>query len=173
MNKLILIGLLVGFIGLTSCDVDEVLNPNSPTVESFENGATIADLQLLANGLQAVIREDMEFHFWTTNMLGREYYDLRGTDPRYTTELLGRNGGALDNAGFLTTRTYFGRYRSIRNANLLKTAVANTVATLSASQSNALLGYANTIIGYELLLEATRQFENCLLYTSPSPRDRG
>ncbi len=160
MNKLILIGLLVGFIGLTSCNVDEVLNPNSPTVESFENGATLADLQLLANGLQAVIREDMEFHFWTTNMLGREYYDLRGTDPRYTTELLGRNGGALDNAGFLTTRTYFGRYRSVRNANLLKTAVGNTVATLSDSQSNALLGYANTIIGYELLLEATRQFEN-------------
>lgn len=158
--KKILLTLLVGFIGFTSCNVDEVLNPNSPTVESFESGATLADLQLLGQGLQAVIRNDMQFHFWTTSIIGREYLDLRGTDPRYTSELLGQNGGNLDSQGFLTTRSYFGRYRSVRNAILLKTAVANTVASLTQSQSNALFGFANTIIGYEMLLEATRQFDN-------------
>jgi len=159
MKKLLILS-IIGFIGFSSCEVEEILNPNSPTLESFENGATLADLQLLAHGLQAVIREDMQFHFWTTSMVGREYYDLRGTDPRYTTELLGRNGGALDNNGFLTTRSYFGRYRSVRNANLLQTAVTNTVATLTDSQRNAFLGFANTIAAYELLLEATRQFDN-------------
>lgn len=147
-------------VGLSSCNVDEVLNPNSPTIESFEDGATLADLKLLGTGLQAVIRQDMQFYFWTTSMIGREYYDLRGTDPRYTTELLGRNGGNLDNQGFLTTRSYFGRYRSVRNANLLKTAVDNTVATISGDQAEAIKGFANTIIGYELLLEANRQYEN-------------
>jgi len=152
--------LIFTFIGLASCNVDEVLNPNAPTVESFEEGATLADLQLLGQGLEAVIRSDMQFHFWTLSILGREYFDLRGTDPRYTSELLGQNGGDLDNNGFLTTRTYFGRYRSVRNANLLKTAVSNTAASLTNSQMDALLGFANTIIGYELLLEATRQFEN-------------
>jgi len=160
MNKLLIILSLGLLIGLSSCEVEEVLNPNAPTIESFENGATLADLKLLAHGLQAVIRGDMQFHFWTTSMIGREYYDLRGTDPRYTTELLGRNGGDLDNNGFLTTRSYFGRYRSVRNANLLKIAVNNTAASLTTSQSNALQGFANTIIGYELLLEATRQYEN-------------
>ena len=159
MKKLIYIAITLATFSI-SCDVEEVLNPNSPTLESFEDGATLADLQLLANGLQAVIREDMQFHFWTTNMVGREYYDLRGTDPRFTTELLGRNGGSLDNAGFLTTRSYFGRYRSVRNANLLKTAIQNTVATLSTDETNSLLGFANTLQAYELLLEATRQFEN-------------
>ncbi len=160
MKKILFI-LFIGLaISFTSCEVEEVLNPNSPTIESFENGATLADLQLLGHGLEAVIREDMQFHFWTTSIVGREYYDLRGTDPRYTTELLGRNGGALDNNGFLTTRSYFGRYRSIRNAHLLKTAVTNTAASLTASQTNSTLGYANTIIGYELLLEATRQYDN-------------
>ncbi len=159
--KKILIILIAGIVlPFTSCQVDEVLNPNSPTVESFENGATLADLKLLGQGLEAVIREDMQFHFWTVSGIGREYYDLRGTDPRYTTELLGRNGGDLDNNGFLTTRTYFGRYRTVRNANLLKTAVQNTVASLTESQSKALLGFANTMIGYEMLLEATRQYEN-------------
>lgn len=160
MNKIYLILLSIAIVGFSSCEVDEILNPNSPTVESFEDGATLADLQLLGNGLEAVIREDMQFHFWTTNILGREYYDLRGTDPRYTSELLGQNGGSLDNAGFLTTRSYFARYRSVRNANLLKTAVTNTSASLTPSQSDALLGFANTIIGYELMLEANRQFEN-------------
>lgn len=160
MKKFIYISFIGVFVAFSSCDVEEVLNPNAPTVESFENGATLADIQLLANGLQAVIREDMQFHFWTTSIVGREYNDLRGTDPRYTTELLGRNGGDLDNAGFLTTRSYFGRFRSVRNANLLKTAVSNTAATLTGSQSDALLGFANTIIGYELMMEANRQFEN-------------
>ena len=160
MQRIYIYILTITLIGLASCNVEEVLNPNAPTVESFEDGATLADLQLLGNGLEAVIRNDMQFHFWTLSILGREYFDLRGTDPRYTSELLGQNGGDLDNNGFLTTRTYFGRYRSVRNANLLKTAVANTAASLTNNQSNAILGFANTIIGYELLLEATRQYEN-------------
>jgi len=115
MKNLLLIFLVGIFVGVSSCNVDEVLNPNAPTVESFESGATLADLQLLAHGLQSVIREDVNFHFWTTAGVGREYFDMRGTDPRYTSELLGSNGGVLDNNGFLTTRTFFGRYRTIRN----------------------------------------------------------
>lgn len=157
MKKIIIILILGAFIAFPSCEVEEILNPNAPTVESFESGATLADLKLLSHGLEGVIRQDMQFHFWTTSIVGREYYDLRGTDPRYTSELL---GGTLDNNGFLTTRSYGARYRSVRNANLLKTAVDNTVASLTPSQSNALKGFANTIIGYELLLEATRQYDN-------------
>ena len=160
MKNILYIIFIPVLIGLSSCEVDEILNPNAPTVESFQDGATLADLTLLCHGLQALIREDMQFHYWTTSVIGREYFDLRGTDPRYTSELLGQNGGDLDNNGFLTTRTYFGRYRSVRNAILLKTAVQNTAASLSSSESNGLIGFANTIIAYEMLLEATRQYEN-------------
>lgn len=162
MKKIYLILLTVISIAVTSCEVEEILNPNSPTVESFEDGATLADLQLLAQGLQSVIREDMQFHYWTSSVVGREYYDLRGTDPRYTSELLGQNGGDLDQNGFLTTRTYFGRYRSVRNANLLKQAVANTSASLTAGEVSAFNGFANTIIAFEMALEANRQYENGL-----------
>lgn len=168
--KLLIVAMLFSF---TSCEVDEVLNPNAPTVESFENNATLADLKLLAHGLQSIIRVDMNFHFWTLSALGREYYDFRGTDPRYTSELLGRNGGDLDNNGFLTTRTFFGRYRSVRNAILLKTAVENSAASLTSSQANALIGFANTIIGYELLLEANRQYENGMRTNVDDPDNLG
>lgn len=160
MKKIIYISLIFIGFGFTSCDLDEVLNPNAPTVESFENGATLADLKLLAAGLEATMREDMQFHYWTTSIIAREYYDLRGTDPRYTSELLGQNGGDLDNNGFLTTRTYFGRYRTVRNATLLKGAVANTVASLTDSDVNAFNGFANTMTAFEMLLEANRQYEN-------------
>jgi len=153
--------------------VEEILNPNSPTVESFENGATSADLKLLGQGLQAVMREDVQFHFWTLSVIGREYFDLRGTDPRYTSELLGQNGGALDNNGFLTTRTYFGRFRTVRNAELLKTAVQNTVASLTDAERNGALGFANTIKGYEMLLEATRQYENGIRLDVADPTNLG
>jgi len=173
MKNIYLLLLVSVVISITSCDVDEVLNPNSPTVESFENGATLADLKLLGQGLQAVMREDVQFHFWTLSVVGREYFDLRGTDPRYTSELLGQNGGNLDNNGFLTTRTYFGRFRTVRNAELLKTAVANTVASLTDGERNGVIGFANTIIGYEMLLEATRQFENGIRLDVVDPTNLG
>ncbi len=173
MKNLLYIFLIGAFVGFSACENDEILNPNSPTVESFEDGATLADIKLLAQGLQAIMRVDANFHFWTTSTVGREYYDLRGTDPRYTTELLGKNGGSLDNNGFLTTRTYFGRYRTIRNAYILQTAVANTAASFTASQTQALLGYSNTIIAHEMLMEANRQYENGIRIDVKDPDNLG
>jgi hypothetical protein len=173
MKKFIYIFFIGAFVGFSACENEEILNPNSPTVESFEDGATLADLKLLSQGLQAIMRVDANFHFWTTSTIGREYYDLRGTDPRYTTELLGKNGGSLDNNGFLTTRTYFGRYRTIRNAYILQTAVQNTVATLSDSQRSALLGFSNTVIAHEMLLEANRQYENGIRIDVVDPDNLG
>ena len=173
MKNIYLFLLVSLMISVTSCDVEEVLNPNSPTVESFESGATLADLKLLGQGLQAVMRDDVQFHFWTLSILGREYFDLRGTDPRYTSELLGQNGGSLDNNGFLTTRTYFGRFRTVRNAELLKTAVQNSVATLTDAELNGVLGFANTVAAYEMLLEATRQFDNGIRIDVADPNNLG
>ncbi len=173
MKNIYLFLLVSLMISITSCDVDEVLNPNSPTVESFESGATLADLKLLGQGLQAVMRDDVQFHFWTLSILGREYFDLRGTDPRYTSELLGQNGGSLDNNGFLTTRTYFGRFRTVRNAELLKTAIQNTVATLTDAERNGAIGFANTVAAYEMLLEATRQYENGIRLDVADPNNLG
>ena len=171
-NLLSLIAIIV-LVGFSACDVDEVLNPNSPTVESVEDGATLADLRLLAVGVQAVQRVDMNFHFWTVSGTGREYFDMRGTDPRYTSELLGSNGSILDNNGFLTTRAFGGVYRTIRNANLLIQAVTNTTATLSDSERNAFLGFANTMIANELLREGVRQFENGMRIDVVDPFDPG
>ena len=71
-----------------ACELEEIDNPNAPSVESFAEGASQADVQLLATGLEAVMRNDLAFHYDTVSILAREYYDLTGVDPRYTGELL-------------------------------------------------------------------------------------
>ena len=120
--KYFLFALVFVFSG---CELDEIENPNAPSAESYEDGASQADVQLLAVGLEAVMRRDLEFHYDTVSILAREYYDLTGVDPRYTGELL---KGPLDNNGFLTTRSFAAWYKIVKSANLLITAVENSQA---------------------------------------------
>ena len=161
------ITLMLALVFATSCEITTINNPNGPTIEELTSGASLVDLQLLASGLEAVMRNDIEFYYWTTSIVGREYYDLRGTDPRYTGELLGAQGAVLDNNGFLTTRHFASRYRTIRNAYLLETATANSSAGLSTAQNDGLLGFSKTLRAYNLLLVLNHQYQNgCRLDTS-------
>lgn len=163
INKYKILYLLLAvicFFPACEIDEDEFQNLNNPTIETVIEGATIADLNLLAKGLESIMRSDMEFYYWTVSILGREYYDMRGTDPRYTGELLGAEGAVLDNNGFLTTRPFSAPYRVIRNANTLITAVENSTANLSVEGENAFFGFANMIKGYATLLTLNHQFEN-------------
>ncbi|MBT8229043.1 MAG: RagB/SusD family nutrient uptake outer membrane protein, partial [Bacteroidia bacterium] len=61
---LILVCLVVGFV---SCENDEIPNPNGPTLESLETGATAADLLLLASGVESIMRNDLGFYYTTTS----------------------------------------------------------------------------------------------------------
>ncbi|MEM7102435.1 MAG: RagB/SusD family nutrient uptake outer membrane protein [Bacteroidota bacterium] len=152
--------LAVFMLTATSCDIEFIENPNGPTLESLENGATLADIRLLAQGLESVMRVDLEFYIQSVSIVGREYWDLNGIDPRFTGELLGEQGAVLDNNGFLTTRTFAARYRAIRNAWTLRIATENANAGLSAEQESAIQGYAKTMQAYALLLCVNHQFSN-------------
>lgn len=159
----LLFGILLAGVMLqfTACELEDIANPNAPDQINLENGgATLNDLRLLTAGTEAVLRVDMEFHFWTTSIVGREYWDLRNTDPRYTGELLGKGGGGLDDNGFLTTRSYAARYRGVRSAWVQIHAAQNSSATLSAAQRNGFVGHARTLLAYSLLLECNRQYQN-------------
>jgi starch-binding outer membrane protein, SusD/RagB family len=171
LNK-ILIGLAC-IMAVQSCDIDTIDNPNAPTAESLLNGATLADLRLLAHGVESAVRNDMQFHYWTTNMVGREYYDLNGTDPRYTGELLGAQGAVLDNNGFLTTRAWNTAYRTNRNAVNLEIATDNSVAALSSEDVNGIKGYAKTMEAYALHLELSRQYQNGIRIDVSDPDNLG
>ena len=154
----------------SGCELEDIENPNAPTVSSFEEGASEADIMLLATGLEAVMRNDLAFHYDTVSILGREYYDLTGVDPRYTGELL---KGPLDNNGFLTTRSYAAWYKVVKTANILIEAVANSVAGLSDAEKDDYYGYAKTLKAYALLMVANRQFDNGIRIDVADPDNLG
>ncbi|MEO1434371.1 MAG: RagB/SusD family nutrient uptake outer membrane protein [Bacteroidota bacterium] len=164
---------IVGLVTFNSCEIETIENQNGPSIESLVEGASLADLRLLASGLESILRTDMEFYFWTVSMVGREYWDLNNTDPRYTGELLGVNGAPLDNNGFLTTRSFGSRYRAIRNALVLIEATQNANAGLTTEEENGLIGYAKTLQAYSLLLVANRQFTNGVRLDVTDPDNLG
>ncbi|MEQ8627485.1 RagB/SusD family nutrient uptake outer membrane protein [Ekhidna sp.] len=166
-NRILVLSVL---IALSSCTLDDIENPNAPTVTSFEQGASQQDLRLLTTGLEAVMRNDLGFHYQTVSILGREYNDLTQVDPRYTGEIL---IGPLDNNGFLTTRAYAAWYKIVQTANLLITAVDNSSTALSAQALDGYKGYARTLKAYALMMVANRQFSNGIRIDVNDPDDLG
>ncbi|WP_179344346.1 RagB/SusD family nutrient uptake outer membrane protein [Winogradskyella ursingii] len=152
------------------CELEDIENPNAPTVGSFEEGSTAEDVRLLAVGLEAVMRNDLAFHYDTVSILGREYYDLTGVDPRYTGELL---KGPLDNNGFLTTRAFAAWYKVVKSANILIKSVENSAAGYTDAEKNSYYGYAKTLKAYALLMVANRQFDNGIRIDVDDPDNLG
>ncbi|MDF1695755.1 MAG: RagB/SusD family nutrient uptake outer membrane protein [Saprospiraceae bacterium] len=176
MKKIYKYALLAIFgFSIASCSLDPINNPNGPTVESYAEGATNDQLQLLATGLEASLRNDMEFYYQTVSIVGREYYDLNATDPRYTGELLGAGAGegVLDDNGFLTTRSFGARYRSARNAQGLLNAVANSEAGLDAAGIAGYNSFAKTCMAYNLLFVLNRQYQNGIRVDIADPDNLG
>ncbi len=157
MKHILKINLIILALIFTACEIEELGNPNNPTLEDFERTTSLDDLLLLVTGTEADMRTDIALYLDEVSIIAREYYDLNGTDPRFTGELL---AGSLDPGGFLTTRSYAARYGVIRNAQTLLNALENTSATLSDQEKNGFSGFCNTIIAYQLLLNLNMQFEN-------------
>lgn len=176
MKKIYKYALLAVFgLSIASCSLDTINNPNGPTVESYAEGASNDQLQLLLTGVEASLRNDMEFYYQTVSIVGREYYDLNATDPRYTGELLGAGSGegVLDDNGFLTTRSFGARYRSARNAQSLLDAVANSEAGLDAAGIAGYNAFATTCKAYNLLLTLNRQYLNGVRLDIADPDNLG
>lgn len=173
MRKInIIYSLLVLLLAFNACEIEPIIDPNNPAAEGVQDGASVADLRLLAAGTESAMRNDIEFYYWTTSIVGRDYYDLNGIDPRYTGELVGEQGAALDDNGFLTTRVYNSRYRAIRNAETLLQAVDKAVG-LSDAEVNGFIGYAQTLKAYNLLLVLNQQYENGIRIDVADPDNLG
>jgi len=120
---------------LSGCDELDFLDPNGPSLEQ-------TTVQTLVSGIESGMRLDYEFYVRRMSVIGREAYYLEPSDPRYTGELLGKNGSLLDPSGFLLVRSWASRYRVIRNCNIL-------MNEFGGAEVN---GFAKTIIAYQMLL---------------------
>lgn len=159
MNNIKYIILLVSFFVLHSCSIDEIPNPNGPSIEGILIDASKSQLQTLVTGSEDLLRQEIGFYYDVTSIVGREYYFFTGSDPRYTGEVLGKGESMLDNAGFYGTRPYLGRYVTARNLNVLIEAAMGST-TITNEELNGYLGFAKTFQAYELHLVANLQFQN-------------
>ncbi len=142
-----------------SCNIDEIPNPNGPSVEGVLVDASKSQLQTLVTGSEDLLRQEIGFYYDVVSIIGREYYFFTGSDPRYTGEVLGKGASTLDNAGFYGTRPYFGRYKTVRNLHILIASAQNS-SVLTQEELQGYLGFAKTFQAYELHLAANLQYTN-------------
>ncbi|MCC1484345.1 RagB/SusD family nutrient uptake outer membrane protein [Winogradskyella immobilis] len=134
---------------LVSCSFDDQVDPNRPSLEGVLTGASINQLNNLVVGVESTMRNGIAIQTTGSGTMGRELY-LFDADPRNTNDLLGANGAMLDNNSFYSTAPWAGRYRAIKNANLILDAIDNTTS-ITDQQRAGYSGFAKTIIAHELI----------------------
>ena len=173
IKKTILCGLALLSLGLFSCELSEIPDPNNPSLEIISEDATIGELQNLVDGIESYMRDRHATYFDGVGMIGREYYRFSNSDPRFTSDLLGKGSAVLDNNTFYTTNTFASRYRVVKNANILITAIQNTSAAVTPEQVSSTLGYAKTIKAHELLMVLNQQYNNGVRVDVSDPDNLG
>jgi len=162
LSVALLCGLLVGLgVGCDSIGIDERGDPNQPSLEGTIQNPTRDKIANVATGIEAGMRTDINLYLTDVGVIGREYIRFSGSEPRFTSDLLGGGNSVLDNNTFYITRPWAERYRVVRNANVLIEALGNAgPGILSDAEKNAARGFAKTLMGYQLLLNANLTFRN-------------
>ena len=163
------IGLLAG------CDVfdlEDRPNPNGPALDDIVSNPTPAAIANVAVGVESTSRNALGTYLVDVGVLGREYWRVSPSDPRFTTDLLGAASSVLDNNTFYITAPWSSRYATIRNANTMLLAV-DANATLSEAQKASARGFARTWIAYQYLLNLNLTFENGIRFIEPGERTAG
>lgn len=160
-------------LGLATCTIDDIPDPNNPDLTNIENNASLSEIQNLVDGALAGMRREYGIYFDDVSIIGREVYRFSGSDPRYTGELLGANTGTLDAGGFYTVNPWTARYRVVKNCNILEKAIGNTKADVTAEQKRAALGFSKTTKAYNLLIALTMQYKNGIRIDVADPSKLG
>ncbi len=169
INKLFIL-LALGFCW-TGCQIEERIDPNNPSLEGVLNNATETELNAVVYGAVAGMRTGYQNYVTATGSVARELY-LFDADPRNTSDLLGKKGEPLDNNTFYLTAPYNGRYRVVKNTNILLEAIENTEA-VSPAKKNGYEAFAKTIKAHQLLLVLNMLGENGIRVNVEDPENLG
>lgn len=153
MNKIILLISVFILAGLSSCNIDDQIDPNAPSINSVASNATPQQLNLLVNGIESSMRNGVDTYVSASGSIARELY-IFDADPRNTLDVLGKEGAQLDNNTFYLTAVYNTRYRTIKTANILLDALDNT-SSVSPAEDAGYRGFAKTIqaLMYSMVLD--------------------
>ncbi len=167
--------LLCTMLLLASCEVQEFSDLNNPEVDGFETGLTRGDLQDLVGGILYSSRINLGTYYDDCGVLGREWWRFSSSDPRFTTDLLGKGDAQLDNNTFYITNPWSARYRTVKNANLILGFLdgQDLSAQFTNAEVTATKGLLKTFIAYELLLNLNLTDVNGIRLDVTDPNNLG
>lgn len=160
--------------GLSACaifEIDPVTNPNAADAAIVGSNASQAQLQSLINGLESRSRGFVATTSRSFGTFGRETLSFRDSDPRFTTDWLGR-AGQPDAGFFAVVNTYDAPFQTIAQGNFLMDAGANTDA-ISEQQLRGLQGYVKTVQGFQFLVPLLAQSEGGIRIDITDPQNPG
>ncbi|WP_336517268.1 RagB/SusD family nutrient uptake outer membrane protein [Pollutibacter soli] len=147
-------------------------NLNGPSVEGYLKNATKDQLNNLVTGTESALRNNLSLYLDDIGVIGREIYRISGSEPRFTTDLLGAADAQLSNNAFYITNTWSSKYRVVKNANILIDAAINST-TITEPQRKAYIGFAKTIKAYQLLLISNLTYQNGIRVNVADPENLG
>jgi starch-binding outer membrane protein, SusD/RagB family len=160
IKRIVIVTALPVLLFLSSCKVEPIEDPNNPGLGPISANPTLGEIQNLVTGTESGMRDNMAFYWDGVGVIGREFYRFSTSDPRFTSDLLGKGTATLDNNTFYTTNPFSARYRVIKNTNILLTGLTNTSASITAAQKTIGKAYAKTIQAHELLIVLNQQYNN-------------
>jgi hypothetical protein len=163
--------LLVLMVLLSSCK-KEIGSLNGSTIEELSANATKFQLNNVVTGTESGMRNAIDFYLDAVGMIGREMYRFAGSEPRYTSDLLGGGTATLNNNTFYLTNPWNARYRVVKNCNILIQA-ANNSTLITPEEKKGFLGFAKTIKAYYLLLNLNLTYTNGVRIEVSDPDNLG
>jgi hypothetical protein len=154
-----------------SCEFEDQVDPNNPNLQQYNQDATVNELNNIVVGMESGMRNGLPLYVTSTGTIARELY-LFNADPRNTEDLLGKNGGQLDNNVFYLNGPYNGSYTNVKNANILLNALDNT-EFVSDQEKAGYRGFANTVIALQELRVLNMLDENGIRIDVADPDNLG
>jgi len=144
----------------SSCKLEPILDPNNPGLGPISANPTFGEIQNLVTGIESGMRDNMNFYFDDVGVIGREFYRFSTSDPRFTSDLLGKGTAVLDNNTFYITNPFAAKYRVMKNTNILLDGLTNTTASITDAQRKIGKAYANTVKAHELLIVLNLEYDS-------------
>jgi len=160
-NRIILY-LLGASLLFNACVLEDLGDPNSPSVTLVTQNPSKGQLQSLVIGLEYASRSYVSTAANAQGTFGREVWYFNSNDGRNIQYWTGQRGlvNGLPDANFYGVGSlYSSPYSAIKQANVLIDAV-KTSTILTDAEKPAYLGFAKTIQGYQYLVVANAQYEN-------------
>ncbi|RPD42450.1 RagB/SusD family nutrient uptake outer membrane protein [Chitinophaga barathri] len=165
--------LIASLVWLAACKNEPITNPNAPTMEEIIKNPTVGELNNLATGVEGSMRAGMGFYVDVTGVIGREFFRHNSSEPRYTTQLLGKGTEQLSGNAFYISNIWLGKYNCVKTCNLLIEGTNNSKFVENAGQKNGYIAFAKTIMAHQMLLALNVTYDNGIRLEVTDPNHPG